>query len=212
MGVDCRYTIASGGPEVPFLKKRAEQLALGDSVAFNDGYYGQAYPEKLKSCHVCLLRPKSRGHVRLASADPLAAPAIDPNFLGEREDVDAMVRGFRLMRGILSQPALARLGGRELEVSARARTDAEIEAFLRERVDTIYHPVGSCRMGPGPRDVVDASLRVHGLQGLRVIDASIMPRIVGGNTNAPTIMIAEKGADLLRAAASAQLSSATVAA
>ena len=174
----------------------------GRKTVFGHGY----------SCHVCLLRPKSRGHVRLASADPLAAPAIDPNFLGEREDVDAMVRGFRLMRGILSQPALARLGGRELEVSARARTDAEIEAFLRERVDTIYHPVGSCRMGPGPRDVVDASLRVHGLQGLRVIDASIMPRIVGGNTNAPTIMIAEKGADLLRAAASAQLSSATVAA
>ncbi|MFZ4757575.1 MAG: GMC family oxidoreductase, partial [Burkholderiaceae bacterium] len=189
-------------PDLQFHFVIGKLVDHGRKTVFGHGY----------SCHVCLLRPKSRGRVRLASADPLAAPAIDPNFLGEREDVDAMVRGFRLMREILSQPALARLGGRELEVSARARSDAEIEAFLRERVDTIYHPVGSCRMGPGAQDVVDASLRVHGMQGLRVIDASIMPRIVGGNTNAPTIMIAEKGADLLRAAASAQAPSVTVAA
>jgi choline dehydrogenase-like flavoprotein len=102
---------------------------------------------------------------------------------------------------VLSQPALARFGGRALAASAGVRTDAQIEAFMRERVDTIYHPVGSCRMGPGERDVVDASLRVHGVAGLRVVDASIMPRIVGGNTNAPTIMIAEKAVELIRAAA-----------
>jgi choline dehydrogenase-like flavoprotein len=112
-----------------------------------------------------------------------------------------MVRGFKAMRQVLSQPALARFGGRELAASAGVRTDAQIEAFMRERVDTIYHPVGSCRMGPGERDVVDASLRVHGVAGLRVVDASIMPRIVGGNTNAPTIMIAEKAVELIRAAA-----------
>ena len=94
--------------------------------------------------------------------------------------------------------ALARRGG--VERSAAARSDAEIEAFIRQHADTIYHPVGSCRMGPGDMDVVDAQLRVHGLQSLRVVDASIMPRIVGGNTNAPVIMIAEKAADMIKAA------------
>lgn len=167
----------------------------GRKTVFGHGY----------SCHVCLLRPQSRGSVRLASADPLQAPLIDPNFLAERDDVDRMVRGFKLMRGILSQPALAGLGGRELESSARARSDAEIEQFIRAYADTIYHPVGSCRMGPGPMDVVDAQLRVHGIEGLRVVDASIMPRIVGGNTNAPTIMIGEKAADMIKAAAAAPL-------
>ena len=125
---------------------------------------------------------------------------IDPNFLAERDDVDRLVRGFKLMRGILQQPALAGLRGRELPVSAVARTDAQIEQFIRDRADTIYHPVGTCRMGSGVMDVVDAQLRVHGMQGLRVVDASIMPRIVGGNTNAPVIAIAEKAADLIRAA------------
>jgi len=152
------------------------------------------------SCHVCLLRPKSRGSVRLASADPLAAPLIDPNFLAERDDMDRLIRGFKLMRSILSQPALARFGARELPASAQAHSDAQIEAFIRDHADTIYHPVGSCRMGPGPMDVVDAQLRVHGLQGLRVVDASVMPSLVGGNTNAPVIMMAEKAAALIRAA------------
>ena len=152
------------------------------------------------SCHVCLLRPRSRGSVQLASADPLDAPMVDPNFLADRDDMDRMIRGFRLMRDILSQPALASLGGRELAASAAARSDAEIEAYIRDHADTIYHPVGSCRMGPGELDVVDARLQVHGLQGLRVVDASIMPRVVGGNTNAPTIMIAEKAAELIQAA------------
>ena len=99
------------------------------------------------------------------------------------------------------QPALAKFGAKELAASASARTDAEIEQFVRQYADTIYHPVGTCRMGPGPMDVVDADLRVHGLSGLRVVDASIMPRIVSGNTNAPTVMIAEKAVDLLRAGA-----------
>ncbi len=150
------------------------------------------------SCHVCLLRPKSRGSVTLESPDPSALPAIDPGFLTEPEDLDRMVRGFKLMRRILQQPALAALGGRELPASAGAQTDGQIEAFIRGHADTIYHPVGSCRMGPGPDDVVDARLRVHGVAGLRVVDASVMPRIVSGNTNAPTIMIAEKAADLIR--------------
>ncbi len=105
------------------------------------------------------------------------------------------------MRRILEQPALAGHRGRELAASRDARSDAQIEAFIRGHADTIYHPVGTCRMGPGPMDVVDAQLRVHGVQGLRVVDASIMPRIVGGNTNAPVIAIAEKAADLIKAAA-----------
>ena len=165
----------------------------GRKVTFGHGY----------SCHVCLLRPKSRGTVALASADPFAAPLIDPNFLAEPDDLERLVRGFKLMRGILQQPALAGHGGRELAASAGARTDVQIEAFIRGHADTIYHPVGTCRMGCGPMDVVDAELRVHGVQGLRVVDASIMPTIVGGNTNAPVIAMAEKAAGLIRAAASA---------
>jgi choline dehydrogenase-like flavoprotein len=153
------------------------------------------------SCHVCLLQPSSRGSLTLASPNPFDAPSIDPNFLAERDDVDRLIRGFKLMRRLLHQPALARHGGREHPASAAAQTDAQIEQFIRDRADTIYHPVGSCRMGPGPMDVVDAQLRVHGLESLRVVDASIMPRIVSGNTNAPTIMIAEKAVDMIRAAA-----------
>jgi len=150
------------------------------------------------SCHVCLLRPRSRGRLTLASADPMAPPRIDPAFLSEADDADRLVRGFRQMRHILGHPALASLGGREHPDSARARSDGEIERYIRDHADTIYHPVGTCRMGRGPLDVVDARLRVHGMQGLRVVDASVMPAIVSGNTNAPTIMIAEKAADLIR--------------
>ena len=152
------------------------------------------------SCHVCLLQPQSRGQVSLASADPLALPLVNPNFFGHPDDLPRLVRGVRCMRRILSQSALAQWGARELPASAMAQTDAQIAQFIRQYADTIYHPVGSCRMGPGPLDVVDARLRVHGVQGLRVVDASIMPRIVSGNTNAPTIMVAEKAVDLLRAA------------
>ncbi len=163
----------------------------GRKTVFGHGY----------SCHVCLLRPLSRGKVELASADPAAAPLIDPNFLAERDDMERLVRGFKQMRRLLQQPALAGYRGTELPASAGAQTDAQIEQFIRERADTIYHPVGTCRMGPGSVDVVDAQLKVHGVQNLRVVDASIMPRIVGGNTNAPTIMIAEKAADMIKAAA-----------
>lgn len=152
------------------------------------------------SCHVCLLRPHSRGSVQLESKDPLAPPVIDPNFLGERDDMERLVRGFKWMRHLLQQPALAAFHGKELAASASATTDAQIEHYLRDHADSIYHPVGSCRMGNGPLDVVDAQLNVHGLKGLRVVDASIMPRIVGGNTNAPVIMIAEKAADMIKAA------------
>ncbi len=153
------------------------------------------------SCHVCVLRPQSRGSVMLDNRDPLSPPRIDPNFLGDRDDMERLVRGFRLLREVMAQPAMAAYGGVESAVSAGATSDLALEQFVRDHADTIYHPVGSCRMGPGPLDVVDAQLRVHGLQGLRVVDASIMPRIVGGNTNAPVIMVAEKAADMVKAAA-----------
>jgi choline dehydrogenase-like flavoprotein len=162
----------------------------GRKTVFGHGY----------SCHVCLLRPRSRGRLLLASSDPAAAPSIDPNFLCDPDDLTRLVRGFKAMRRLLAQPALAELGARELPVSAAAQSDDEIAQFIRNHADTIYHPVGTCRMGSGAMDVVDAQLRVHGMQGLRVVDASIMPSIVGGNTNAPVIMVAEKAADLIRSA------------
>jgi choline dehydrogenase-like flavoprotein len=156
------------------------------------------------SSHICLMRPRSRGRVTLASSDPLAAPVIDPNFLADPDDMRRMVQGFKQMRTILSQPALAGYRGQELATTADARTDIEIENVIRKYADTIYHPVGTCRMGPldgpqaNPLNVVDSELRVHGMQGLRVVDASIMPRIVAGNTNAPVIMVAEKAADMIK--------------
>ena len=165
----------------------------GRTTVFGHGY----------SCHVCVLRPRSRGSVKLASKSPLAAPLIDPNFLGERDDVDRLIQGFKQMRTLLQQPALTALGGKEKASSATATTDLQIEQFIRDKADTIYHPVGTCKMGPAsdPMAVVDAALRVHGIEALRVVDASIMPRVVSGNTNGPTIMIAEKAAEMIRSAA-----------
>ncbi|MDO9436428.1 GMC family oxidoreductase [Hydrogenophaga sp.] len=151
------------------------------------------------TCHVCLLRPKSRGSLRLADADPQSAPLIDPAFLVDADDVSRLVQGVKQMRQVLQQPALARYGGTESAASAQAQSDAQIEQFVRNHADTIYHPVGTCRMGSTATDVVDARLRVHGVQGLRVVDASVMPDLVGGNTNAPVIMVAERAVDMMRA-------------
>ena len=146
------------------------------------------------SCHVCVLRPQSRGKVRLRSADPLTLPLIDPNFLAVEDDLQLTVRGVQTARRILAQTALARHGAQELPRSASAQTPGEIAQWVRQTADTIYHPVGTCRMGHGAMDVVDRQLRVHGVLGLRVADASIFPSIPSGNTNAPTIMVAEKAA------------------
>jgi len=150
------------------------------------------------SCHVCLLRPKSRGSVGLNSADPLAPPMIDPNFFGEESDVDTMVAGFKMTRRLLETPALRALQTKDM-FTADVKTDDDIRAILRNRVDTVYHPVGTCKMGNDALAVVDPKLKVHGLDGLRVVDASIMPTLIGGNTNAPTIMIGEKAADMIKA-------------
>ena len=177
-------------PDLQFHFVIGKLIDHGRKPVFGHGY----------SCHVCILRPSSRGSVKLASKDPVAAPLIDPNFLGNRDDMECLIRGFKAARQILSQPALASFGGRESKAFAKVQTDAQIEQFIRDHADTVYHPVGTCRMGSGPMDVVDAQLRVHGIEGLRVVDASIMPSVVAGNTNAPVIMIAEKAADMIKAA------------
>jgi choline dehydrogenase len=149
------------------------------------------------SIMTCDLRPLSRGSVRLASSDPLQRPAIDANYLAEARDMDKMVLAIRRAREILAQPAFAAHADVELEPGAALQSDAQLQQWVRERAETIYHPVGTCRMGQDADAVVDSRLRVHGMTGLRVIDASIMPTLVGGNTNAPTTMIAEKGADMI---------------
>jgi choline dehydrogenase-like flavoprotein len=188
-----------------FLKSRPDleipDLQLHFVVALVDDHARKMHLGHGLSCHVCLLRPKSRGSVTLAGPDPLDAPLIDPNFLGEPEDVEAMVAGFKLTRRIMDAPAMMAVRERDLFTDG-VETDEQIRDYLRRRVDTVYHPIGTCAMGPDPATaVVDAQLRVHGLEGLRVVDASIMPTLVGGNTNAPSIMIGEKAADMIRSAA-----------
>jgi len=145
----------------------------------------------------CFLRPESRGNVRLASADPLARPLIDANYLATPRDMEALVQGFKQARKVLEQPAFAPHRLLELEPGAAVQSDEQIRDFIRRRAETVYHPVGTCKMGRDAMAVVDARLRVHGLGSLRVVDASIMPTLVGGNTNAPTTMIAERAADLI---------------
>jgi len=148
------------------------------------------------SCHVCVLQPKSRGTLKLASADPLAAPLIDPDFLGEEQDLQKLLAGVKITLGILNAPAFDAIRGRRLYTQGLG-TDAEWRREIRNRADTVYHPAGTCKMGDGDMAVVDHELRVRGIENLRVIDASVMPAPVSGNTNAPTIMIAEKAAGMI---------------
>ncbi|WP_309663568.1 GMC family oxidoreductase N-terminal domain-containing protein [Tabrizicola sp.] len=154
------------------------------------------------SCHVCVLRPQSRGTVGLTDTNPRSAPRIDPNFLSDPKDLVTLAAGARMMDEILNAPPLAPWRGRRLYPVDGS--EAALIADIRARADTIYHPVGTCRMGTDPLAVTDPTLRVRGIDGLRVVDASVMPRLVGGNTNAPVIMIAERAADLIRAATSSE--------
>lgn len=147
--------------------------------------------------HVCDLYPKSRGSIGLASPNARAAPRISANYLSHPEDLPTMVKALTLGRRIMAAPALAAHTKAEMLPGPAVATDAELEADIRARAETIYHPVGTCRMGADPDSVVDSQLRVRGVDGLRVIDASIMPSLISGNTNAPTMMIAENAADMM---------------
>ena len=148
-----------------------------------------------------LVRPQSRGRLRLRSTDPEAHPAIDPAALADPADVQVLMAGLRLAREIAEAGPLDRFRGAPLDPGPASFADADLEAHVRQTCETLYHPVGTCRMGEDDAAVVDSQLRVRGLDGLRVVDASVMPTITNGNTNAPTLMIAERAADLIRQSA-----------
>mgnify|MGYP000025177048 FL=1 len=175
------------------------QLALCTGIVDDHArkmHWGHGY-----TLHVTLMRPKSRGTLTLASRNPMDKPLIDPAFYKDAEDINTMVAGTQLGLDIMNSDALKPYRGSMIYPVERNQVD-QIRSFLRDHSDTEYHPVGTCKMGPAsdPLAVVDSHLKVHGLENLRVIDASVMPHLVTGNTNAPTLMIAEKGVDFLRAA------------
>ena len=149
------------------------------------------------TCPVIVLRPESRGTVRIKSADPRQPPAIRPNYLSARKDRDTTIAGIRVLRRIMAVPPMAPFIEAEHEPGPACASDEDLLDYVRRRGSTVYHPTSTCRMGSDPTAVVDARLKVHGIERLRVVDASIMPALVSGNTNAPTIMIAEKGADMI---------------
>jgi choline dehydrogenase-like flavoprotein len=150
--------------------------------------------------HVCGLRPQSRGVIRLRSADPAAKPAIYARYLSDAEgaDLKLLIEGVKLSRQLFAAAPFDPYRGEEIFPGAAVQTDAEIADFIRRKAETIYHPVGTCRMGGDELAVVDTELRVHGIAALRVVDASVMPNLPGGNTNAPTVMIAERAADFIQ--------------
>lgn len=184
-----------------FLKSSAEQqlpnLQLHFVVALVDNHARTMHIGHGISCHVCLLNPKSRGSIKISGPsidDPLL---IDPDFYGDESDLEEMVKGFKKTKQLMESSVFKSMVKEDL-FTANVQTDEEIREVLRDRSDTVYHPVGSCKMGIDDMAVVDARLRVYGIQNLRVVDASIMPKVVNGNTNAPSMMIAEKAVDMIR--------------
>jgi choline dehydrogenase len=198
-GMISKPPVESGG----FIKS-SDQVETPDiqiqstSQLFNDhGLDKTAMRQYGYTVHVSLLRPKSRGQVTLNSADFRDAPQIELNMLDHEDDVQALVAGVKKCREILAQPAYDRHREVELFPGEDVQSDEQLAEALRAHANHIYHPVGTCKMGSDPMAVVDDKLRVHGVQGLRVIDASIMPNIVSGNTNAPAMAIGDKGAELI---------------
>lgn len=196
--------LASNGNEVGGFVKSNDQESIPDlqfhfaSVQLKDhgrdirALLGHAY-----SLHVCNLRPKSRGRITLNSSNPLDGVNIQANYLEHPEDMEKMVQGFKASKALLNAQAFDVYRGKTFEGFDELETDEEIKQYIRHHAESIYHPVGTCKMGQDEMSVVDAELNVHGIKGLRVVDASIMPTIVGANTNAPTIAIAEKAADII---------------
>lgn len=160
--------------------------------------------------HIGPMRSKSMGWVKLRSSDPADAPRIQFNYMQQKEDWEEFRAGVRLTREVLAQEAFKPYAGQELSPGPDVNSDAEIDAYLKQAVESSYHPCGTCKMGSDELSVVDTECRVHGIEGLRIVDSSIMPSIVSGNLNAPTIMMAEKAADIIRAAAPLQASDAPV--
>lgn len=181
---------ANGIADIQYHFLPAILLDHGRKTAFGYGY----------GVHVCCLYPKSRGEIRLGSADPSQPAIIDPRYLEHEDDQKVMIDGVKKAREILATEEFSQYQSREIGPGPEAQTDEEILAFIRKRAETIYHPIGTCKMGQpdDPDTVVDTQLRVKGIEGLRVVDASVMPTLIGGNTNAPTIMIAERAADMIK--------------
>lgn len=175
-------------PDVQFVFQPAKRLT-NPKVPFPLGHGYAISP--------VALYPKSRGTLRLASADPTAAPLIDPNLLGEPEDILPLIRALKISRQAFATPAFARYNGTEVAPGPDCQSDADWDAYIRATGYTVHHPVGTCRMGSDKAAVVDSELRVNGIAGLRIADASVMPSIIGGNTNAPCVMIAERAADFI---------------
>lgn len=178
----------------PDLERPDVQLILVPAIRDKKGRMGRGYGFGVLSL---VLRPKSTGRVCLASVDPKAAPTIDPDFFSDADDLHTMVQGLRIARRLVETEPFAAYRGAEIAPGRDVEAEDALMAYVREQSHTAYHPVGTCAMGPGGDAVVDAELRVHGIAGLRVADASIMPTLLGGNTNGPAIMVGEKAADMV---------------
>lgn len=179
----------------PELAKPDVQLHFIPTLMFDHGR--KKVQDHGMMLHACQLRPQSRGFVSLNSPDAFAAPLIQPNYLSAETDINVMIKAVKIARALFSANAFKTIIGEECMPGKNIQTDTEIADFIRQSAETIYHPVGTCKMGLDDRAVVDTQLRVKGLENLRVVDASIMPTLIGGNTNAPTFMIAEKAADFI---------------
>ena len=203
-----RYMVTGGGPaayhgvEALAFVKTSPQLPAADlqyhfMMIMYDDHGRNIIPEHGFMPYFNIARPRSRGTVRIASTDPTQHPLIQPNYFEDPDDMRVMREGIRISRDIVSQRAFDPYRGTEYAPGANVKTDQQIDDYLRAKIESIYHPVGTCKMGNDDMAVVDDRLRVKGVESLRIVDASIMPTLVTGNTNAPTIMIAEKAAEFI---------------